>query len=325
MYRSKLADERNLIIKLNIALVIVLVLLAGSAVFFTLTREKAQPAFSGDGATYETDLEDEPEIEPDPEAASSAAAHADQETTIKEDADMDEFILDEDFDPTPPLPRAELIALGDTGEYRAPRIALTFDDGPGWLTPQLLDILHEYEVRATFCVIGNLVANNAATITRAHEAGHEIVGHSWSHPDFTRTAAATILADINKTADIIEQIIGEAPPPIFRSPYGVYTSRVRNAARDAGYGVLNWSIDPRDWEIRDADHIYDFIIENARDGAIVLTHDIYQSTIDAMARAVPALVEMGYELVTASEMLEYVYGSIEPGFEYTGMRINGGQ
>ncbi|MCL1882131.1 MAG: polysaccharide deacetylase family protein [Defluviitaleaceae bacterium] len=204
--------------------------------------------------------------------------------------------------------------------YRAPRIALTFDDGPVWLTAYLLDILDEHEARVTFCVIGDLVEIGADTVIRAFEAGHEIVGHSWNHRNLSHASIDEITMQITKTSEIIYEITGEKPPPLFRVPFGTFNRRIHQAAYAAGYGILNWSLDPQDWRYRDEEHIYDYIMYHARDGAIVVLHDVHETTIYAMARIIPALICRGFELVTASEIIYYVYGGIEPGFEFTGTR-----
>jgi peptidoglycan/xylan/chitin deacetylase (PgdA/CDA1 family) len=212
------------------------------------------------------------------------------------------------------------VSIHDADESRAPMIALTFDDGPSIFTRELLDILDEHGGRVTFCVLGNLVEIGAATIIRAFESGHEILGHSWDHSDLSRLSVENIMTQIQRTSAIIDAVTGEPPPPLFRVPFGAYNRRIAEAATELGYGVLNWGIDPRDWQFRDEDHIFDYIMEHARDGAIVVLHDVHQTTVDAMARVIPALIEQGFQLVTASEIIFYVYGSLEPGFEFTGTR-----
>jgi peptidoglycan/xylan/chitin deacetylase (PgdA/CDA1 family) len=309
VYRSKLADERNLIAKLNIAAIIVLVILAGSVVAMGLHRNanEIETVFIETETTYEIFFE------PEPEEIIFVEENIFEEEIFFEE----EIILENEFYF---LEQAERIFSDGSEECRAPIIALTFDDGPAWLTEVLLDILDEHEVRVTFCVIGNRIENHAEIILRAFESGHEIIGHSWEHKDLARLSVNQIKEQITKTSDAIEKIIGEEPPRFFRAPFGSFNSRIRNAAKETGYGVLNWSIDPRDWQFRDEEMIFDYIIENARDGAIVVLHDVHQTTVDAMKRVVPALIYMGYELVTASEVVEYVYGEAEAGFEFTGTR-----
>jgi peptidoglycan/xylan/chitin deacetylase (PgdA/CDA1 family) len=184
----------------------------------------------------------------------------------------------------------------------------------------LLDILDEHGGRVTFCVIGESVERGARTVVRAFESGHEIVGHSWNHRDFSRMSIPDIMEQIQMTSAIIDAVTGEPPPPIFRVPFGHFNGRISDASYALGYSVLNWGIDPRDWQHHNPEHLYEYVMENARDGAIIVLHDIHEATIEAMAHVIPSLIEQGYELVTASEIIEYVYGSLQPGFEFTGTR-----
>ncbi|MCL2223942.1 MAG: polysaccharide deacetylase family protein [Defluviitaleaceae bacterium] len=206
------------------------------------------------------------------------------------------------------------------GEYRPKIISLTFDDGPSWLTEYLLDTLYRYNARVTFCVIGDLVEEGAETVIRAFEAGHEIIGHSWDHQMLTRLSAEEISEQITKTSAIIEYVTGETPPPIFRAPFGQINNRVTTAAYELGYSILNWSIDPEDWRERCEYHIYEHIMEYARDGAIVILHDIHPTTIYAMEKVIPSLISQGFHLVTATELIYHIYGDLEPAYEFTGVR-----
>ena len=199
-------------------------------------------------------------------------------------------------------------------------IALTFDDGPSRFTEHILDILERYNARATFCVLGNRVESRADIVLRTIAGGSEVIGHSWNHANLAQQNEYTIRNQISNTSAIIEAVTGFPPPPIFRAPYGSVNARVRNVSYDMGYALLNWTIDTMDWRFRDPYHIYNHIMEHALHGAIVLLHDIYESTAEAMELVVPALIERGFKLVTASELIAYVYGSIEPGIEYRGLR-----
>jgi len=211
------------------------------------------------------------------------------------------------------------------GEYTyipKPRyvIALTFDDGPSRFTEQILDVLERYNARATFCVLGNRVESREDIVRRTVAGGSEVIGHSWNHPNLSIQNEYTIRNQLRNTSAAIENAIGVPPPPIFRAPYGSVNARVRSISYDMGYSILNWTIDTMDWRFRDAQHIYDHIMQHARHGSIVLLHDIFEATAEAMELVVPALIERGFELVTASELIEYIYGSIQPGVEYRGLR-----
>lgn len=217
------------------------------------------------------------------------------------------------------------ISLGEKhmdAERVPPRymIALTFDDGPSRFTDEILDTLARYNAVATFCVLGNRIAGRIATVERAHADGHEIIGHSWNHANLTRLNDFGVAHQLYYTSRAIGEIVGYPSPVLFRAPYGIVDARVRNIAYNMGYAMLNWSIDTMDWRFRDKYHIYNHIMEHATHGAIVLLHDIYESTAQAMEMVVPALIEMGFELVTATQLLEYVYGEILPGVEYRGLR-----
>jgi len=203
---------------------------------------------------------------------------------------------------------------------RRPMVALTFDDGPSQYTGYILDVLELHGARATFCVLGNRVEAWADTIRRMDYHGSEVVGHSWNHRNFTNLNEEEIKRQILDTSAIIEEILGFPPPPIFRAPYGALNSRVRRVARELEYSFLNWSLDTLDWRYRDAQHLYNFIMERAKDGSIILMHDIRQPTADAMAYVIPGLIERGFELVTATELINYFEGELEPGAEFRGIR-----
>jgi len=211
-------------------------------------------------------------------------------------------------------------------EYPAPpklMIALTFDDGPSRYTNCILDILEQYGARATFCVLGMNVANWADTIQRAVELNNEIIGHSWNHANLSLHNEDFIRRQIVDTSAAIEAVTGTPPPPIFRAPYGIVNARVQRVAQELGYSTLNWTVDPEDWRNRDANIIYQHIMARAIDGSIILLHDIRPTTVEAMTLVVPSLIERGFELVTASELIEYVYGEMVPGMGYSGLRSGG--
>ena len=199
-------------------------------------------------------------------------------------------------------------------------VALTFDDGPSEYTAMILDILEEYGVRATFCVLGYRIQRHPEALVRAVAMGSEVIGHSWNHSNFTQLSAAAIANQINRTTAEIESVIGQSPPPIMRVPFGIYNNNTIRAVRDLGYSLLHWSVDPRDWYNRDADMIYNNIMARVTEGSIVLLHDIRYYTVEAMRMLIPQLIEDGFQLVTATELIAYHYGELEPGEVYQGYR-----
>jgi len=170
-------------------------------------------------------------------------------------------------------------------------------------------------------VLGYRVEEWSDTILRMVDSGNEVIGHSWNHRNFAHLNEDAIYWQITETTAALETVMGFAPPPLFRAPYGIINARVRDVARDLGYSMLNWTVDPKDWyRNSDANIIHEHIMDRVVDGAIILLHDVRLHTIEAMALTVPALIEMGFDIVPASEVLEFVYGELTPGWEFFGER-----
>ncbi|MEE5993931.1 MAG: polysaccharide deacetylase family protein [Oscillospiraceae bacterium] len=184
-----------------------------------------------------------------------------------------------------------------------PMIALTFDDGPNvGSTEKILDVLEKNNVHATFFHVGDCINEDTEHIVkREFELGCDVGNHSQSHENLRDIPLNTALASLKSTDTLIEKCIKEKP--IFvRPPYGAYSDTLRE---EDGRMFIYWSVDTNDWKSRNADAVYNTIMQYASDGDIILMHDIYDSTADAVKRAVPALLERGYQLVTISELMEY--------------------
>lgn len=180
------------------------------------------------------------------------------------------------------------------------QVALTFDDGPHpTYTSQVLDILSQYEARATFFVLGNRIEFHPELLIRMMQEGHEIGNHSWSHPKFTNLTEQEILSQLNKTTAEIEKVVGQQEI-IVRPPYGDTNEFVQQLIP---YPIITWTVDTEDWKSRDRDQIIQAVKEQVFDGAIILMHDIYPSTVAALDEAIDWLIEENYELVTVSELL----------------------
>jgi len=200
-----------------------------------------------------------------------------------------------------------------------PMLALTFDDGPSKYTDQILNTLEKHNAVATFCVLGNRIEGMRDTVLRAHKMGCEIVGHSWDHTNFTKASEGEIRRQITDTANKIETVVG-MPQKIYRPPYGAISDKVKSVSKDLGYTLLLWSVDPQDWRYRNADSVYNHIMRNAKNGSVILCHDLYGSTAAAMERVIPELMNRGYQLVTVSELVACTGGNLEPGKTYNGAR-----
>ncbi len=182
-----------------------------------------------------------------------------------------------------------------------PMIALTFDDGPSAHTPRLLDMFEKYGGKGTFFVVGNLLEKNELTAKRIVEEGHEIANHSWSHPDLSNLPADKVQKELIKTHNKIFEITG-TNPKLIRPPYGSYNKNVKKTAYGCTEAVLTWSVDTLDWKTRNAKAVYNSVMSSAYDGAIILCHDLHGTTVDAMDKVIPALIEEGYQLVTVSQL-----------------------
>jgi peptidoglycan/xylan/chitin deacetylase (PgdA/CDA1 family) len=221
-------------------------------------------------------------------------------------------------DPPDPsaLPSADVPIQSGNIDPNRPMVALTFDDGPSKYTSHILDILEQYGVRATFFVVGNLVNSNKNTVLRAMELGCEVAGHSWDHKNLTKLNDDELRQQITDTSNTIKALTDVALP-FFRPPYGAVNERMQSVARELGVAMINWTVDPLDWKIRDADIVCDSIMRDVRDGYIILSHDMYRSTAEAMERVIPELIRQGYQLVTVSELLHHAHGgTLEAGRVY---------
>lgn len=181
-------------------------------------------------------------------------------------------------------------------------IALTFDDGPNTTTTDyVLDRLEKYKIKASFFLIGNNITDESAvSVKRAYNMGCEIDNHSKSHSYMNKMTAEEIKAEIKATSDKIKSIVGEAPK-FFRPPYiAVNNTMFENVGLPfiAGYGCNDWDASVT------VEERYKSVMEQAKDGAIILLHDAQgnENTVLALDKIIPALQKQGYEFVTVSEL-----------------------
>ena len=187
-----------------------------------------------------------------------------------------------------------------TEELNFPKyIAFTFDDGPSPSTTiPLLDGLKERNAKATFFVLGNRAENQIDIITRMISEGHLVGSHTYSHKNLLKLNLTDALEDINKTNDILTNISG-VKPKYLRPPYGNYN---KNILENSNMTFILWSVDTEDWKKRDTELIYDYIINNVNDGDIVLLHDLYQTSVEGVLKAMDYLSTNNYRFVTVEEL-----------------------
>lgn len=198
---------------------------------------------------------------------------------------------------------------------KKPMIALTFDDGPSAHTERLLDIFEKNGGKGTFFVLGNLIKGRESTLKRIARQGHEIGNHSWSHRQFTKLDEKELTDQIMMTRAKIYDVTGQNCV-IVRPPYGACNDDVRAAGKELGVSYVNWSVDTLDWKTKNAKAIYNETMKNAKDGSIILFHDLHKTTVDAMEKIIPELIDQGYQLVTVTQLLTYYGQELEPGKMY---------
>ena len=196
---------------------------------------------------------------------------------------------------------------------KGPMVALTFDDGPGYYTNEILDLLQQYDAKATFFMLGTEVENYKSAVWREHEMGMEQGNHSWDHKTLTHLSGEEIANEFQKMNDALSEVTGEEAK-LFRAPGGGINGDVY--ANSLGMKSILWSIDTLDWETKNAQQTYDTVINNIKDGDIVLMHEIYEATLNALKMLLPKLKEMGYQMVTVSELAAARGVTLEDGVSY---------
>lgn len=193
-------------------------------------------------------------------------------------------------------------------------LALTYDDGPSSTTTnRILNVLEKYDAKATFFVIGSRVDSYSESLIRAHKLGCEIGNHTYNHINLPSYSNSSILDEVDRTDAVIKKYIG-TKPTIIRAPGGSTNQRVRDCVDKP---FIYWSVDTRDWEHRNSAKTVSHIKNTARDGAIILMHDIYPATATASETVIPWLIDQGYQLVTVSELMEYRKINMKPGNSYS--------
>lgn len=186
-------------------------------------------------------------------------------------------------------------------EKKRPMLALTFDDGPGEHTEELLDCLEENNAKATFFMLGPNVDLYPDTVKRMQEIGCEIGSHSWNHWDLMTLDDDTVANEFSKTDEALIKACGQ-PASVARAPYGSADQHVFDIVQKP---FFMWSLDTLDWQLMDAQADYDAVMNgDLTDGSIILMHDIHEPSVKAALKLIPDLVAKGYKLVTVSEMAE---------------------
>ena len=186
-------------------------------------------------------------------------------------------------------------------KVEAPRVALTFDDGPNArYTPLLLEGLRKRNIHATFFLLGENIPENEELLLQMQKDGHLIGCHTWSHVQLDKISPSSANREILKTTSLIYHITGTYPTCL-RPPYGAWK---KDLELPVTMLPVFWDVDTLDWQSQNPENILDIVRKNVQDGSIILMHDSYDSSVRAALAITDELTEKGYDFVTADQLLE---------------------
>ena len=203
-------------------------------------------------------------------------------------------------------------------EAKVPRgskgaLALTFDDGPSDFTPDLLACLAEYDAHATFFMVGKEIEARPEIPGQMAALGMELGNHTYAHTDLTKGTAEEVTDAVGKLDSILLELAGSAST-VIRPPYGYINDQVKTLFSKP---LILWSVDTLDWDTLNVKKTVKAVKEGARDGAIILMHDYYETTVKAAIEVIPWLIDEGYELLTIHELAERKGVPLLPGEVYS--------
>lgn len=198
-----------------------------------------------------------------------------------------------------------------------PMVALTFDDGPQPpVGNRIMDCLAQYGGKATFFMVGSRAGSYKTEIQRMVAEGHEVANHTMNHKYLQKLGAGQIQEEVNRGNDAIESACG-VRPTLLRLPGGNHNATV---VANTHMPMIQWSVDTLDWKTRNADKTTSAVLNHVKDGDIVLMHELYTSTADAVERIVPELARRGFQMVTVTEMANARGKSLQAGHLYSEFR-----
>ena len=196
-------------------------------------------------------------------------------------------------------------------------IAFTFDDGPSKNnTKDIVNYLDENKAHATFFMLGNSMSNNPDIVKYVLEHGNEIGSHTYSHKNLKRISLSEVESEMRLTQEVYNNITGKEIK-LLRPPYGAINEKIKESFN---YPYILWSVDTLDWRYKDSDYLYNYVINNVKDGDIVLMHDIHDSTRNAMKNILPDLYAKGYRIVSVGELARIKGVSLEANKSYRSIK-----
>ena len=183
------------------------------------------------------------------------------------------------------------------------QVAISFDAAWGAdKTQEIIDILNEYNVTATFFLVGFWVDDYPEMVKAIDEAGLEIGTHSNTHPDMVKLDKATILSELETSISKITAITGKEVK-VFRPPYGSYNNTLINACEELGLQAVQWDVDTLDWKGLSASQVTDRVMKNVQNGSIILMHNNADNVCDALRLTLDWLTMKGYKVTSVGELI----------------------
>jgi len=182
-------------------------------------------------------------------------------------------------------------------------ITVSFDASWGGdQTLRILDLLDQYNAKATFFLVGIWVDKYPELVKEIHARGHEIGNHSDSHPEMSKLSNEQIIRELDGCSDKIEALTGQRPTS-FRPPYGDYDNKVVTVSRAEGYEVVQWSVDSLDWKNKGVEDLIRRATKNVQKGDIILFHNDSKYILDALPTILKTYQEQGFAMIPAREIL----------------------
>lgn len=191
------------------------------------------------------------------------------------------------------------------------KVAITFD--AAWSaedTDEIIEILNEYNAKATIFVLGTWVDDNPEAVKKFFEAGHEIANHSDTHKLFSKVSREEVIKEIEECNKKIEVITGEKVK-LLRAPSGDYDNKSIEIAESMNMKMIQWSVDSLDWKKLSVDEMYSRVVTKTENGSILLFHNGVENTPEALRKILEKLKKDGYEFVTVSELIYWDNAEID--------------
>ena len=192
-------------------------------------------------------------------------------------------------------------------------VAITFDDGPSSkYNAEFLNVLEKNKAHGTFFMVGTMMQSCQKCVLDTYNSGNEVASHTYNHINMKKNSIEEVNENIKKTDDLYYKITGDHIKYV-RPPYGAYN---KTNLENVDYPLILWNIDPEDWRYHDAEKIVNHVMENVQDGSIILMHELYETSLEALEILLPKLYAEGYQVVSVGELAELKGKEILTGHAY---------